>query len=442
MHSYRVIDQYLARYAEPESDLSGCETLPQYDACFVLPIYYEPSTALDRFLHLPSDKPVLSVWVFNAPDTATEACREFTEQSLRHFLGRYPSQQLGTRVRLICLNEKHDLIIVDRCSPDALIPAKQGVGLARKIGADIALKALRVSNNLSSNLSKDTRPFIHFCDADVELPASYFSPQQPHCSTVSDADQRIVAMLYPFKHLPQSGLELACALYDFKLRYYTEQLARAASPYAYQALGSIIMLDPLAYAQVRGVPKRSGAEDFYLLNKLSKVGRIVNLQGPVLSVAGRHSERVPFGTGPAIDTISGLNNPLDEYEYYHPKSFELLKHLLTVVNSWSTEDYSSANFLQKLQAVCPCEIEALRHVLLTLKLEKFLQHCEQQNVPQDRFKNSFHNWFDAFLTLRFIHLMRDHNYPNVTIAHIESEGGMLSPQLLLAKEHIQDLTPK
>jgi hypothetical protein len=431
--SQRAIDQYLNKYAEPESGFTCVDGLLLHEACFVLPVYNESINELNRFLNLPGDKPILSVWVFNAPDNSSSSNLHETQKALQHFLSQYSFRKLNSSVFFARISQRHDMVVVDRCLEGSVIPAKQGVGLARKIGADVALRILRQTNNLLLG----HRPYIHFCDADVVLPPDYFSPR-----TEAQKFPKPVAMLYPFEHAPQKGFELSCALYDFKLRYYTEQLLRAGSPYAYQALGSIIMLDPLAYAQVRGVPKRSGAEDFYLLNKLAKVGHILSLEGPLLSIEGRRSDRVPFGTGPAIDTISALENPQQDYLYYHPQIFLLLKHVLAVAASWNSSNFSINEFFGQLEVKCPIHIEVLRDVLISLKLEKFFRHCAQQNISPERFEESFHAWFDAFLTLRFIHMVRDQGYESVAIAQLESEGAMLSSPLFLAIEHVRDLTPK
>ena len=70
----------------------------------------------------------------------------------------------------------YDLMVVDRASPGRELPADQGVGLARKIGCDIALgvwavKALR-------------RAWIHSTDADVSSPRR---AQCPMCSLTPPA---------------------------------------------------------------------------------------------------------------------------------------------------------------------------------------------------------------------------------------------------------------
>src|SRR5262249_50108709 len=58
------------------------------------------------------------------------------------------------------------LLLIDRATEGNFLPAGQGVGLARKIGNDVAL-ALSAAGRL-------TLPWLHNTDADVALPRDYF----------------------------------------------------------------------------------------------------------------------------------------------------------------------------------------------------------------------------------------------------------------------------
>ena len=100
-------------------------------------------------------------------------------------------QRLKSQFTLICdissykasLHQHHlsHLLVIDKNR----LPAKHGVGLARKIGADLALQLI-VDNKLKSH-------WIHNTDADVVLPHDYF---QQH----TELDDKIAAAIYPFKH--------------------------------------------------------------------------------------------------------------------------------------------------------------------------------------------------------------------------------------------------
>ena len=67
-------------------------------------------------------------------------------------------------------------------------------------------------------------------------------------------------------------------LYEYSLRYYVAGLTYAQSPYAFHTIGSTMAVNAEHYASVRGFPRREAGEDFYLLNKLAKVGSVHTLE--------------------------------------------------------------------------------------------------------------------------------------------------------------------
>ncbi|WP_231877294.1 hypothetical protein, partial [Oleiphilus sp. HI0043] len=56
---------------------------------------------------------------------------------------------------------------------------------------------------------------------------------------------------------------------------------------------------------------------------------------------------------------------------------------------------------------------AVIQALCNLKIEKQFKHLSQKR-DSISFQRAFHIWFDAFVTLRFIHEVRDSHYPNVS----------------------------
>src|SRR5260370_15593309 len=130
------------------------------------------------------------------------------------------------------------------------------------------------------------------------------------------------ALIYPFWHRCESPPELADGMdrYELFLRSYVLGLADAGSPYAFHTLGSTVAVHTLAYAKVRGFPRRAAGEDFYLLNKLAKVGSIAQLDGAPLIIRGRRSHRLPFGTGAALNHILPGAPPGDRSQTSPPQA--------------------------------------------------------------------------------------------------------------------------
>ncbi|MCA9665478.1 MAG: hypothetical protein KC503_07815, partial [Myxococcales bacterium] len=209
------------------------------------------------------------------------------------------------------LDQHVELVLVDRASEGRRFGPRDGVGLARKVGADVAA-ALALRGVVSTR-------WLHYTDADARVPPDYFAlPTERALGGCS-------ALIYPFWHDVQRGIaegdapSRALALYELSLRYYALGLAHAGSPYAFHTVGSTLVVDLYAYGRVHGMPRLMAGEDFHLLDKLAKVGRVLTMARDPITLLCRPSERVPFGTGAAMAAIG--EGSLD---CYSPQVFEVL----------------------------------------------------------------------------------------------------------------------
>lgn len=369
----RVVQKYLARYAEPES-----HTPPEgdWDCVLVVPACGEDPTFAARLLDgAPGNLRLLLVVVVNA----TDAHAPWVHDRNATLLGELAT--MGPAVHAI-----------DRASAGQRIPRDQGVGLARKIGTDTALR-LWAEGRVRARL-------LHQTDADATLPPDYFRVDRFEGA----------ARLWPFRHVPAGDAELdaAHAIYELSLRYYVAGLAWAGSPYAFHTVGSTLSLDPLAYAQVRGYPRRAAGEDFHLLNKLAKVGTIVRPPGdaPPLHLSARHSDRVPFGTGPAVADI--LRNG-GQRKVYDPRCFAALRAWLRRLERAAAAEVWSPGPDDPL----PAELgDPLARAVAALELEPDLVDLvERHRGPSLR--HQLRVRFDGLATLRLIHQLRDHAWPSI-----------------------------
>ena len=290
----KALRKYLARHAEPEAAavLDASFTRERYGHVLCIPAYGEGRGVLDTLASVPEGPrgSVLIILVVNETGASPEWVRAANRASLASL-----QPTTTTRSKRMWLHEhvRGDLVVVDRTAAQLPLPDDQGVGLARKIGADMAL-AMWAAGAIAS-------PWIHCTDADASLPPDYFArPLAPPHAGVGQLDA--AACVYDFRHLPESDPETARAAlrYEIFLRYLVLGLRSAASPYAFHNIGSTLALSPLAYARARGFPRRQAAEDFHLLAKLAKLGPIRPLRGEPISLSSRVSSRVPFGTGAAV----------------------------------------------------------------------------------------------------------------------------------------------
>ena len=228
----RTVERYLERYAEPEWRVAGA--LGRYDNLVVVPALGEDSGFLEH-LAAPGDN-TLVILVINAREDERSQLRQANFDLLAAASRTAECVAPGAFHR-------QGLLAVDRSSDGRTLPAKQGVGLARKIGLDIGL-ALHHHGKLAST-------FLHTTDADARLPADYF-----HCAR--SLENQAVALTYPFAHdTPEGELGLAHMLYEIKLRYVVEGLRRAGSAYAHHSIGSTIaIMGTLLYSLAMNATKK------------------------------------------------------------------------------------------------------------------------------------------------------------------------------------------
>lgn len=385
--------KYLARYAEHEvALLADFPANVQFHHCVVIPAYNETAEFFTRLQLGPLHRQnALCIVVINQPVNDPDT-------RLNDLL----MQQIGLSGEVLWHNDKMQLLhyggsnnywlIVDRFhideGTDRRLPIKEGVGLARKIGCDIATALIARSQILSG--------WIHSTDADVFLPRNYFDLVKPEAYS---------AAIYDFKHQNDgSAVGRATALYEQALNYYVKGLAWAGSPYAYHTIGSILAINAKMYCHVRGFPRRSGGEDFYLLNKLAKLGTIYHATDCTLRIKARESSRVPFGTGPAVADIMRFDNPEVDYTYYNPQTFECLREWLAHIPRVWPDIMAGKDPLEQMS-------QPVTQALQAADWQSIVRHLKKQaKTPADGIR-ALHNWFDAFQTLKFIHYLQKHYYP-------------------------------
>jgi hypothetical protein len=409
------MDKYLEQYAEPATPaVTEHPAGEPWQQVVVIPVCNE-STGILRSLP-PSPGRSLMILVVNETGTAplhvSEANRTFAAEVMARFEKRWQSVLSAGLTLLSDPALPRDVLLVDRFSESLCFPRKGGVGHARKAGADLAAYLI--------NNQRVHSPWIHCSDADVVLPPRYFT-----CTAAlgGTAEAETAALIYPFRHGAAKGSEdnqvaRVTQMYEYSLHYYVAGLRFAGSPYAFHTIGSTLAVNASHYAKVRGFPRRQAGEDFYLLNKLAKVGSIRQLQAPKecepIEIAARLSDRVPFGTGAAVSKMVELQEPAREFLLYHPGVFELLRIWLdSLPEFWRAESSDVSGIMSRSDQ--PALIDGLKEA----GVEQALQHALKQSSDEAQFSRQMHTWFDAFRTLKLIHYLRDHQFPSVAYEEIK-----------------------
>jgi hypothetical protein len=209
-----------------------------------------------------------------------------------------------------------------------------------------------------------------------------------------------------FQHQLVSGKEeeLAIKLYDKHLYLHREGLLKAGSPHAWYAIGSTIVCTKAAYIKAGGYNcRRMAGEDFYLLQQLSKTGCTIDIiDGAWVYPSNRQSSRVPFGTGKAVNEIVEAGT----WQTYAPECYAYLKILLDTIK-------------KSLSRNADCIIEQLpKDISSYLDERKFRDNwpkLQANSKTNEMLLRRFHEWLDAFQTLKLIHHLTESKFPKVAV---------------------------
>lgn len=389
--SEKAVSKYFEHYAEAEVDALQGFPSRSWEYVLVVPAYKESADFVFRFIEQFKKTAVLLVLVINQPESDELQQPQAALRSEIQSRGAVVWQ--NQNLQLLNVPESDiDVLSVDRYSTGRRIPVKQGVGLARKIGADLA--SWLIHNKFV------TQQQIFSSDADAMLPHNYFSDAQLH-------DEQS-AGTFGFTHVAtgETAVDAATMLYEQRLHHYVDGLAYAGSPYAFHTIGSCLVFSLSAYCQVRGFPKKSGGEDFYLLNKLAKSGAVTQLT-PQIKIQARLSDRVPFGTGPAVADIVAQQLHQHSYLVYHPESFVRLKNLLFHLKELCLGNGSIEELSQNLDV----------HSEAFLVYSGFYQQFDkwQKQYQLQGLLLTVNHWLDAFKTLKYIHFQRENGLKDVNL---------------------------
>ncbi len=192
---------------------------------------------------------------------------------------------------------------------------KSGVGWARKTLFNKILETAGDSDIIVS-LDADTRVRPHYIESLLQSFQDH--PKWP-------------ALSVPYYH-PLSGeesMDRAMLRYELYMRNYAVNMLLTDTPYQYTALGSAIVMRAGALRKIGGITPYQSGEDFYLLQKFCKMSSIGTTNAEMVYPATRTSERVPFGTGPAIR--QGMEETETSYPIFHHQLWEPVQQAVSLL---------------------------------------------------------------------------------------------------------------
>lgn len=225
------------------------------------------------------------------------------------------------------------LHIIDKSSPSKGWDNKNfGVGWARKTLFD-HIMGIAEQEDILISMDADTVFSEHYLDS---LAWNFTTNPQ----------QQVVSVPYYHPLTDDDITNRAILRYEIYMRNCLLNLYRIGCPYNFTAIGSAIAVKIKALQKINGITPMKSGEDFYLLQKLRKMVPVSNWNDEMVYPAARFSDRVFFGTGPAI--IKGSEGLWESYPIYHFSIFDEVKKTYDLIDRLYTEEQSTSfiNFLK------------------------------------------------------------------------------------------------
>jgi glycosyltransferase involved in cell wall biosynthesis len=373
---------YFKRYAYPKRFIKA----PIAESTFVsvvIPVYKEENIAatLESLAACDETKyPVEVIFVINHPEEASQAVKNQSIKTLNEiekFIDQNPSRINYYIIKAYNLPTK-----------------KAGVGLARKIGMDEA----------SYRLNSINQDGVILCfDADSQCQSNYLSEIEGHFLNNPKSNGASIHYEHPL-FLDNGKLNEAIILYELHLRYYIQALKFTGYPYAFHTIGSSMAVRSSVYQKQGGMNQRKAGEDFYFLHKIIPLGNFHNVSTTKVIPSARISDRVPFGTGRAMQEHQNQSKDLNlSYDF---ESFKLIKEFLEKTNGES--------FIEKIPA-------KVMDFLKASDLLKEMVKIKSQSKNEEHFKGRFFEWFNGFKMLKLVHYLRDKYFSEKELVNQSSE---------------------
>ncbi|MDA3903462.1 MAG: hypothetical protein PF441_08460 [Desulfuromusa sp.] len=274
-----------------------------------------------------------------------------------------------------------NLVWVDASSSGLELPARDGVGLARKIGFDASLPLL----------DWGVDPLLISLDADTLVDQQYLPTIFDHFARSNKG-----TVVIPFRHqpVPSPKQEIAIRHYELYLRSYLFGLQLAGSPYAYHSIGSAFACRAEAYVKAGGMNRRCGGEDFYFLQQLRKISGIEMVRGTVVRPSPRFSNRVPFGTGKTVQ--AHVEEGSAQFHFVPVGGFQMLKEWFELIDGHL--DLPADQISQQALNISP----VLYQFLTELNFNQIWEKLQENHSSRRQLLAAFHNWFDALRTRQLL----------------------------------------
>jgi hypothetical protein len=318
---------------------------------------------------LPNSKRVLAIVLINESEKADEKVRTKNKEIFDKI--KHTNFEIETEVRYI------------KGIPEKLA----GVGFARRVLMDEAICLFKKEYDEKFKGRKDiaefmSEKFIFSLDSDCTVSENYFSAVEILES--KNADLGVLSFAHRFSE--EKEIKKAGILWEIFLRYWRNSLRVFSYKNAFYPIGSLFLFRVNPYIVSMGMNIRQAGEDFYFLQKIIPLAKVVDVPIYVFPKA-EPSERTPFGTGKEIHLyISGKRERLEKV--WNFKSFEQIGEIMRNIDDIFSGEMKIETFNVFLDE--------------NQKYKEQLERIKIQSKTKEDFREKFQEWFNPFKVFKFL----------------------------------------
>ncbi len=365
----------------------------------VIPCFLEPDILLTLESLNSCDLPVSKVEVMvliNHSETASNEIKEYNFST-------------KAKVENWISGNKNKGINFFSIGPVELQRKWAGVGLARKSGMDEAV--------LRFNYTDKTDGIIISLDSDTLVAKNYLVEIEKHFKL----NPKNVGATISFQHqtLDLEKLQLeGILLYEKYLEYYKNALSFTGYPNSMFTVGSAFAVTADAYVKRGGMNRRQAGEDFYFLQNLVQIGKVEEITSTKVYPSARLSDRVPFGTGNAMQ--KWMNGEEDLTKTYNFNAFIDLKLFFDLKDTlFKIDENKFRELIEKLP-------NSIRQFIVDDNFWSELDDLNQNCSVLKSFQTRFYHLFNAFKIMKFLNFAHEKCYEK---ADLEEQISALKNQL-------------
>lgn len=365
------------KYLTNHNQLIDTEPNNNLGIIVIIPVYNEPEIKDTLYSILKANKTKQAVEIIILINNKKTTCDIVKQQNIKTFnelkswSSKYSNSELAFHILLSDnMPEKH-----------------AGVGMARKMAMDEAIFRFNKIDKYNG--------IIVSLDADTTISDNYLQKMEYEFAKNTKLNVVLPCFKHSLKNLSDTETN-AIIQYELYLRYFKLALKYTGFPYAYHTIGSAFAVRALAYVKQGGMNRKQGGEDFYFLHKIFQLGQTTELYSATVFPSGRVSDRVPFGTGPAVANIikSGY------LQTYQPLLFTDLKVLFSKIHVLFNAGNKAILDIYKYLP------NSLKNFMPYSEFQKKIIEINANSSSIKTFKQRFFVWFNAFKIIKYLNFSK------------------------------------